>query len=203
MPDTAAVSAAPAPPPAIGHPLSVEDVEDIAAYSEKPFEVVSGELNFTSPASHIHGLVTMELAYLLKHHARANKLGTLVAAETGFRLQHPGDPSEKLTVRAPDIAFLGVEKSALPAASSFAEVVPDLVVETLSPGDRASLVSEKTDWWLACGVQEVWVVDPPNRRLTRHLPDGTSRGYKQDGVVEEVPVLPGLRLDLSEVFSES
>ena len=203
MPEAATVSATATPTPVTERPLSVEDVEDIAAYSEKPFEVVSGELIFMSPASHLHGLVTAELAYLLKHHVRVQRLGTLLAAETGFRLQHPEDPAGKLTVRAPDIAFLGAEKSALPLPASFAEVVPDLIVEVISPGDRASLVAEKTDWWLACGVQEAWVVDPPNRRLTRHYPDATSRTYARDATVEGVPLLPGLTLDLADIFPAS
>ena len=202
MPEAATVSASNASTSIEERPLSVEDLEEITAYCEKPVEILSGKLIFMSPASHLHGLVTNNLAYLLTHHVRRHSLGTLLAAETGFRLHHPQDPEGTLTVRGPDVTFLGREKSALPVSLTFSEVVPDLVVEVLSPGDRASLVSEKTAWWLACGVAEAWVVDPPNRRLTRHFADLTSRSYPRDAVVAEVPLLPGLELSLAEVFPE-
>lgn len=69
------------------------------------YELVRGDLKRMSPAGDEHGGVTMELASSLHQHVKLNHLGRVYAAETGFKLE--SDPD---TVRAPDIAFVSIER---------------------------------------------------------------------------------------------
>lgn len=50
---------------------------------------------------------------------------------------------------------------------------PYIVVEILSPEDRAGEIAEKVDDYLAFGVENIWVVDPPRHRLTVHTHAGS------------------------------
>src|SRR5438034_4505773 len=81
----------------------------------------------------------MELARRLANHVEAQGLGAVYAAETGFTLaRHPD------TVRAPDVAFVRRERLRDPDTTGFPDLAPDLVVEVLSPGDRAGEIDRKS-----------------------------------------------------------
>jgi hypothetical protein len=65
------------------------------------YELVRGELRRTTPAGNVHGRVAAKFAWRLARLVEENRLGTVYAAETGFRLGTDPD-----TVRAPvDEAF--------------------------------------------------------------------------------------------------
>ncbi len=72
------------------------------------YELVKGELFEMPPASARHGSAAMRVGSLLNAHVRANQLGEVFTAETGFILRRNPD-----TVRAPDSSF--VARDRLPA----------------------------------------------------------------------------------------
>ena len=81
----------------------------------------------------------MRIGIVIGSYVRANDLGEVFAAETGFILRRDPD-----TVRAPDAAF--VDRERLPAGElppGYLEMVPDLAVEVVSPSDSAREVLEK------------------------------------------------------------
>jgi Uma2 family endonuclease len=65
------------------------------------YELVGGELRKMTPAGNAHGRIAMRVAWSLARHVEENQLGTVHAAETGFKLARDSD-----TVRAPDVAFV-------------------------------------------------------------------------------------------------
>ena len=67
-------------------------------------------------------------------------------------------------MRAPDVALVRHERLPEPEPVGYAAFAPDLVVEVLSPGDRAGETLGKVADWLNVGSRLVWVVDP-NRRV--------------------------------------
>ena len=174
-------------------------VQEFEVYAGKHgrCEFIHGEVRDITPASYNHGAVTSRLHILIGQHVIEGALGELVAAETGFRLDDEQGP----VVRAPDIAFVSNERLPKQKPTSFATFAPDLIVETISPGDSAESVSEKTLWWLSKGVREAWVADPGNKTVTLHWPDGTSRRYLAEQQVDDSKVLPGLTVELSKVFT--
>jgi Uma2 family endonuclease len=160
------------------------------------YELVKGDLIRMSPAGQEHGRVTMNLAGPLHHHVRANKLGVVYAAGTGFKLE-----SDPATVRAPDIGFVSNERLELTGTPrSYRECAPDLVVEVLSPGDSASEVQSKVVQWLQANARMVWVVSPKLRAITvyRSLTDMVV--FSELDTIDGGSVVPGFRLLVVEVF---
>lgn len=157
-------------------------------------ELIRGELHVMIPAGYEHGRITVNLATPIAIHAKVNSLGTVVAAETGFRLAHNPD-----TVRAPDVAFVradrpGPDRGYYPGA-------PDLAVEVLSPDDRPGYVRDKVAEWLEAGTRAVWVVDPRTRAVVVHEPGGEPRKYGEADTLPGGEVLPGFELAVAEVFA--
>ena len=91
------------------------------------YELVKGELLTMSPSGEEHGAVIVNLTLLLGQYVKANNLGVLYAAETGFKLE--SDPD---TVLAPDLAFIRRERVGI-RSKGYRCGAPDLAVEVLSP----------------------------------------------------------------------
>ena len=123
------------------------------------------------------------------------RLGAVYAAETGFWIE--ADPD---TVRAPDVAFVSNARLPEDDPDGYARFVPDLVVEVLSPSDRADKVREKVRDWLAAGVRLVWVVHPKEKSVRVYREDSSESTVAGDQALDAEPVLPGFRCSLDEVF---
>jgi Uma2 family endonuclease len=159
-------------------------------------ELVEGELRTMTPAGFEHGRLALRMGARILDHVEKHGLGEVLAAETGFLLHRQPD-----TVRAPDVAFVSADRMPTAAVPGFAELAPDLVVEVVSPSDRASDVAAKAAMWLDAGVRLVWVVDPQARLAAAHHPGGLVTVLREDGVLDGEDVLPGFRLRLSSLFA--
>jgi Uma2 family endonuclease len=162
---------------------------------DKRTELVKGVLVVREPAGYLHGEVAAELANHLMNHVKANDLGRVLAAETGFKLT--SDPD---TVRAPDVAFISKERLPDPPPAGFAELAPDLVVEVLSPDDRPGEVLAKVGDWLVAGSRLVWVVDPKRRLARVYRADGSETLLGDDGVLDGEDVVPGFACPLEGIL---
>ncbi len=160
------------------------------------YELVKGELITMSPAGEEHGAVIMNLAVPLGQHIKANNLGTIYGAETGFKIRTDPD-----TVRAPDIAFVRRERiEQTGIGKGFREGAPDLVVEVVSPGDTYEEVSAKVEEWLGAGARLVWIVSPKRRRVTVYDSSDGGKIYAEDNELDGGDVVPGFRCKVSEIF---
>jgi Uma2 family endonuclease len=160
-------------------------------------ELVRGELREMSPGSPWSSEVGILIAAALIGHVRPRRLGSVFGDEAGFILARNPD-----TVRAPDVAFVRADRLPPPAQREFfLALAPDLVVEVLSPTDRAHDVHDKIHEYLEAGVRLVWLVDPRARRVTVCLPDRTTRTLGASDVLDGGDVLPGFQLTLADLFS--
>ncbi len=160
------------------------------------YELVEGELRRMSPAGDEHGQVGMELAIPLGSHVKKNKLGKLYLAETGFLIRTNPD-----TVRAPDIAFVRMERiKQTPGIKGYRVGAPDLAVEVVSPGDTVNEVEDKVAEWLEGGARMVWVVSPKLHTVTvyRSLTDIVTRTAKDK--LDGAEVVPGFQMNVAEIF---
>ena len=160
------------------------------------YELIEGELRRMSPAGDEHGRVGMELAIPLGSHVKKNKLGKLYLAETGFLLGTNPD-----TVRAPDIAFVRMERiKERPEVKGFRIGAPDLVVEVVSPSDTVSEVEEKVAEWLEGGARMVWIISPKLHTVTvyRSLTDIVTLTVKD--TLSGGDVVPGFQMKVTEIF---
>jgi len=80
---------------------------------------------------------------------------------------------------------------------------PDFIIEILSPHTRSKDVHEKFDLYEEFGVNEYWIVDPLNQIVDVFLITKgkyqLKRKYTSEDTIE-VDTLPGLSIDLKEIF---
>ena len=162
----------------------------------KRYELIEGELIEMAPAGPRHGEIAATIVIVLGHYVRQNDLGTIFAAETGFLLRYDPD-----TVRAPDAAFIA--KDRLPSEGvpiGYFDTIPDLVVEVVSPSDRAGQVQEKIEQWIEHGVKLVWVAYPECRSITVYRSLSEVQVLHEGDTLTGDPVLPGFSCSVAEIF---
>ncbi len=162
---------------------------------DKSTELVRGRMIVREPPSAMHGLYSAQLCFLLLRHVHPARLGVVFGQDTGFHIA--SDPD---TVLAPDVAFISAARVAQIPAVGYAQMVPDLVAEIISPGERRAAVIRKVAKWLAAGVRVVWLIDPLRTEARIYGSDGSERVVPADGDLTGEEVLPGFRCPLAAVF---
>ena len=162
---------------------------------DKQVELVRGQLVVREPPGYQHGRVAHRIAVRISDFARAHDLGVVVAAETGFKLFAKPD-----TVRAADAAFVARDRAPAPEPSGYLTIAPDLVVEVLSPRDRAGDVQSKVSDWLTAGTRLVWVIDPVRRRGIVYRADATVGLLTEHEALDGEDVLPAFSCPLAEIL---
>ncbi len=157
-------------------------------------ELIKGELLTMPPPGDEHGAVTMNLTGALFNHVKANNLGVLRAAETGFKLESNPD-----TVLAPDIAFIAHNRVG-DRVQGYRNGAPDLAVEVMSQWDSRPKAARKAALWLELGVRSVWVVNPRQRTVEVWRTDKGRKLFQEtDELVDDT--VPGFRVKVSEIFA--
>ncbi len=143
-----------------------------------------------------HGKLTMDIGTHLYRFVDDHSSGVVFAAETGFQLETSPD-----TVLAPDVGFVAQHRlSGDQSPEGYFPGPPDIAVEVVSPGDRASEVQEKIRNWLAFGVALVWIVEPKTRTVTIYRADGSAAILDESATLDGEDVLPGFLMPLKTLF---
>lgn len=79
-------------------------------------------------------------------------------------------------------------------------IPPDIAVEILSPGQRASALKRKCLWYVANGVSVALLVDPEDEPILAFRPDQQPQALRGDDTLELGDLLPGFNLRAREVF---
>ncbi len=123
-------------------------------------------------------------------------LGTVVDASTGFTLLNDA-------VRSADVAWISKERWAMvPEADrkKFARICPDFVAEIKSPSDSVRDLKNKMREWMENGCRLGWLIDPDDRQVYVFTPSQSDPPALPLGKVSGADVLPGLEIDLNEIF---
>ena len=161
----------------------------------KQVELVRGRLIVREPPGYQHGRVGHRIATKIAEFASRHDLGVVVAAETGFKLSAKPD-----TVRAADAAFIARDRAPASEPAGYLHLAPDLVVEVLSPIDRAGAVQSKVSDWLTAGSLLVWVIDPVRRRGVVYRADASVGLLSETDTLDGEDVLPGFSCPLAEIL---
>jgi len=173
-------------------------VEDLYVMSDDGFtyELQAGMLVSEPAPGFRHGRITAAIAELLRAHVRKQRLGVVLAGDSGFVLARKPD-----TVRGPDVAFVSRERfeRSGDTVRAFAGA-PDLAVEVLSPSNTPAAMHAKVADYLAAGTRRVWVVAPEAQSVTVYASLLEPHRLAEDEMLEGDDVVPGFRVCVREIF---
>jgi len=173
-------------------------VHQIELPEAKPaYEWVRGRALQKMSPSRSHSVLQLAFGLLLRAWAAGRGW---VGSEWRFVVTpRDGDPRPLV----PDVAYIATEKLAnlSEAEREYPPIAPDIVVEILSPGDRAIDIDHKRDVYLAAGVTLVLIVDPLGRTMRASSPSQPERECSA-GETYTTPLVPGLTIDLPAIFAQ-
>ena len=163
------------------------------------YEVIRGTL-YVSPAPNwLHQYTVGQLVYYFIAFVKERRLGVVLGAPFDIRLpERIADPVQ------PDVLFIRRENQPKSDALRF-DGIPDLAVEVLSPGNWRYDRNTKLSAYRDAGIPETWLVDPAARTVEVFVLDPARPKYvlrerRGEGETAGSNVLPGLRIEVSELF---
>lgn len=130
-------------------------------------ELIDGELVVSPPARAVHQSAVGELHARFLAHARDRGDLTL-PAPFGIR-------AGERTVVEPDVVYFLAERVDFDGQQHTVTTPPDLVVEVLSPSNRAHDLVRKRRIFEQHGIREAWFVDTEARRIEQLVLGGDGR----------------------------
>jgi Uma2 family endonuclease len=170
--------------------------EYLALDTNHLIELSDGHLEVLPMPTPFHQRIVTYLLEMLKAFVVAGKLGEVLPAPLPVRLW-PGQ------LREPDLVF--VRPGRIPDPKRPPEGA-DLAMEVVSEGEenrQRDLVTKRDEYFRA-GIQEYWIVDPEQRKITVLVPG--EGGYKvhgefTPGMVATSVLLPGFSVDVATAFA--
>lgn len=138
-----------------------------------------------------------QLIALLRTFCRANKLGRVYGAATGYQCF----PGHRRRVRLPDVSF--VASGRLPndeTPDGYITIAPDLAVEVVSPKDRYERVMLKVGDYRSAKVRLIWVISPKTKSVLIRRLDGSCAELFEDGELSGEDVIPGFACKIADLF---
>lgn len=162
------------------------------------YELVKAELIEMPPPGVMHGIVVFAFGLLLANFVRQNNLPFVVTSAVGIYVERDPD-----TVRAADFALISHERirKPLPRRGYVAGLIPDLVVEVISPGYSTADARERARMWLDAGVRLVMTAYIDEQVVVVNRDDGTVQRFSVNDTLTADPVLPGFNCAVAEIFA--
>jgi Uma2 family endonuclease len=160
------------------------------------YEVINGQIVELPPM----GIYETWIASVLHAH-----LHMFVAKELGRAVMEPLFDFTKTigNKRRPDVAFVSYQRwprdKEVPQTEAW-DVVPNLVVEVVSPSNTALEVLDKMAEYFQVGVERVWVVYPTQRFVYLYISPTDVKVASIDGELSDESLLPGFQLPLWILF---
>jgi Uma2 family endonuclease len=187
-----------------GLPITQAEFEEWSAacdtIDDNHYEFLYGCVVAEPPARWPHGKIDGSMTYRLAAHVEARGLGLVLGSSQGFALPS-GD-----TVQ-PDTAVILNDTWAAappPVRNRFLTIVPDVVVEILSPSTARVDLRVKRDIYERNGVREYRIVDPPRRAVTVLVAGADGRFTAERIAVGDEPacstLLPGFAVRPSDLI---
>ncbi len=159
------------------------------------YELIDGVVVMSPSPTPRHQLIAKVVLRQLDNYVERHGLG-LVLYGTDVRLGKT--PEGKDLVYRPEIVFIAADKAA--RVKGRIEVVPDVVVEVVSPDSRSLDAETKYNDYEGAGVGEYWLIDPIDEQTKFYrLIDGRYAVAPVGGSVYESEVVSGLKLDLTPI----
>lgn len=161
-------------------------------------ELVNGRLVERETMGQEADAVAAKLIVKLGIYAEASFPGVVNGAQGSYQI-FPDDPNK---VRIADASFTCNDR--LPQGKSFkrhGRVVPDLVVEVISPRDLVTHLFRKLRDYFSAGIPLIWIVHPDLRAVQVYRPDGTGILLNESQTLYGGNVLPGFSCEVASLFA--
>lgn len=164
----------------------------------RKYEVMKGVLYMTPAPSSLHQRVAGNLYYALRKFVETGGGGEVLFSPIDVML-----PAGLGTPVQPDLLYIAPQRSQIVGPGGI-EGAPDLVVEILSPSNRAVDRRDKRQIYAEAGVPEYWIVDTEVRTVEVFVLEETEH-YRLlerygDGDRVQSRILPTLSVAVDEVI---
>jgi Uma2 family endonuclease len=172
---------------------TVEDYERLPEGA--PYQLIAGELIMTPSPTPFHQSIVLNIASILSPFVIRNRLGKVFVAPLDVYLSDED-------IYQPDLIFIradhahGIRKDKL-------RIIPDLVVEVLSPSTAYYDFTRKKEMYCTHGVQEYWIIDPEMETVEIMVKRGEI--YQTEAIMKKPALLesamfPGFSMKIEDVF---
>jgi len=165
--------------------LKLEDNQD--------YEVIGGKLILVPKPMPYHQEIVGRLITELNIYLRKNSLGKIYSdVDVVFSSQ----------VVSPDLVFISKDRLSIVTETNI-QGAPDLAVEVLSPSTQKYDRKQKSQLYHANGIKEYWIIDPALQLVEVFISgenEWNRSGVYDEGDILTSPLLPGLRIELKNVF---
>jgi Uma2 family endonuclease len=173
-------------------PYTPIDVERLSDLHGRLYELIHGEL--------VEKIVSAE-ANLIAGHIVTRLNNTY----SGWRAYvFPEQPTycfpDPKHGRRPDVCLVWRERLPEGVTDEEIYVVPDLVVEVVSPSNIYSDIRERVNEFLEAGVPLVWIVEPAFRSIVIYRKDGSVGWFREADVLSNEPALPDFSVRVGDLF---
>ena len=159
------------------------------------FELVRGEVVEMSRPGERHALICGNVGWVLNNYVRQRRRGYVLTNDPGVILERDPD-----TVRGPDVVYYDSARKYEEMNPKFAEGVPTLAVEVLSPNDRIGKVTRRISLFHQAGIPLVWLIDPETRDVTVYRRGREPFALEEDQELTDEEVLPEFRCRVADFF---
>ncbi len=173
-------------------PRTVEDLIALEAETGERYEIIDGEFVETTvslKSSNTNSRFNQYLGNFLE----SSSLGEVFDSELIIELPKSTRHADVSVIFAARLPGDDVDISRFVGA-------PDVVVEVVSPSDRAKDVNDKVQEWLDSGAQVVWLATPFNRQVTVYRRGVRPRLLTDGDLLDGEDVLPGFSVEVSRLF---
>lgn len=173
-------------------------LEDFLEFIHRPenlennYELINGEI--IQAVSHPKSSnLAFRIGGFLFVYLSKNDIGRGLTADGGFVVGE-----ERFM---PDVSFISYDKQPdeFESDNGYVPVVPDFVVEIISPTDRIREVMIKVGAYLHAGVL-VWLVYPEQKKVAVYEPDKIVVVYDENDTLTGGTVLPDFKLAVKDIF---
>jgi len=162
----------------------------------RPTELVRGRVVMMNVPAPKHGYICLKIATLVSAHVDRHDLGRVMSNDSAVVTQRHPD-----TVRGADVSYYSyhsLPKGPLP--NRYLTVVPELVVEVMSPDDRWSAIHAKAAEYLEAGVAVVCVIDPKTESAHLFYPDQPQQSFSRNDELVFPEILGDFRVPVAKLF---
>jgi len=188
----------------VSNGMSLDDFMRLS--NDHPFEIINGRRIDKMASGQLHSEIIQKIFILLYLYITQFQLGR-VYQETIFILPEKKEGNWVSGSRIPDIMFyesrrIEAYNQANTDNTKPIALIPDFIIEVLSPTDLFFDVEDKIFADFDNGVRVIWLIDPIHKRASIYTADSTIiQRFHLTGHLTALDILPNFALDLSQIWA--